>query len=240
MLIYLEVLLLVSTSRERLTYIIGLFVLLGTTLLAGFIAWTRYESLRQSSIIHGSYRSDIGSIDTFANLEEKYILNHPLKIEETRHYEFKEITGFNAIKRIADASDEYASAFLNSEGGSIYWGIHNIDRVVVGVNLTDKQRDEVRRVITDKLTNMQPSILPQAYKIDLHPVYANNNENNTIHDLYVVKLAVAAGSSERLYYTGDKQAFIKTDSGKKQLKGFELEEEFIRRNNLKQRSYRRS
>ena len=51
----------------------------------------------------------------------QFILNQPVSVEETRHYEFKEIKGRNPVDTIKNTVDEYVVAFLNSEGGRIYW-----------------------------------------------------------------------------------------------------------------------
>lgn len=68
-------------------------------------------------------------------IEYNFIRNEVLALEETRHCEFKEVKGSNPINTIRNTADEYVVVFLNSEGGSIFWGIRDVDRVVVGVTL---------------------------------------------------------------------------------------------------------
>jgi len=86
--------------------------------------------------------------------EQRFVLNHSVPVEETRHYEFKEIKGSNPVDTIKNTADEYVVAFLNSEGGRIYWGIRDSDRIAVGVNLNYKQRDDLRRVVSEKLAQI--------------------------------------------------------------------------------------
>ncbi len=54
-------------------------------------------------------------------------------MEETRFFEFKEIKGANPVNSIKNTCDEYVVSFLNSNGGSVFWGIRDNDRIVVGV-----------------------------------------------------------------------------------------------------------
>src|SRR5262245_52485044 len=103
--------------------------------------------------------------------ECRFVLNEPIFEEETRHCEFKEIKGRNPVDIIKNSADEYVVAFLNSEGGRIYWGIRDSDRVVVGVKLTSSQRDEIRRVVGEKLAQIQPSISPTAFRINFHETF---------------------------------------------------------------------
>jgi len=78
-----------------------------------------------------------GDEDLISGGGMEFILNHQVPVEETRHFEFKEIkSAIGAVDNIVNTSDEYAVAFLNSEGGRIYWGIRDVDRTVVGIHLT--------------------------------------------------------------------------------------------------------
>ena len=49
-------------------------------------------------------------------------LTQPVQVEETHHYEFKEIKGINPIDSIQSIADQYVVAFLNSEGNE-YIGV---------------------------------------------------------------------------------------------------------------------
>jgi len=159
----------------------------------------------------------------------KFILGHPISIEENRQYEFKEVKGNNPIDAIKNTVDEYAVAFLNSEGGSIYWGIRDSDRTTVGVHLNYRQRDKLRRSVTEKLTQIQPPISPTAYRIVFHNIYENKESDRTISDLFVVEVVVPRASTNDLYFTGGNTVFVKTDAGKKKLTGLEIQDEIRRR-----------
>jgi hypothetical protein len=118
-------------------------------------------------------------------------------------------------------------AFLNSGGGRIYWGIRDSDRVVVGVRLDHRERDRLRRTVTDQLGNIKPPISPSAYQVNLHQVLDDNRQ--IIEDCFVVEIVVPKPLSNELYCTGSNEVYLKTDSGKKKLSIPEIQDEVLRR-----------
>ena len=154
-----------------------------------------------------------------------FIQNQPVPFEETLFYEFKEVKGRNPADSITKISDEYAVAFLNSEGGRIFWGIRDSDRITVGVTLDDQQRDEVRRKVSEKLGAIQPSIVGH-WQLELHPVYDLQGE--TIEDLWIIELLIPSPQRREVFYTSKGELHVKTEGGKKKLLGPAVTE-FIRR-----------
>ena len=140
----------------------------------------------------------------------------PFPAEENRLIEFKEIRGSNHFRPILDVSDEYAVAFLNSDGGRIYWGIRDTDKVVVGVHLGEADRDRLRRDVTSKLAEIQPQIDPTRFKLELYPVVGGSE------DLFVVELSVPAGNSPTPYFTASHTCFVRVDGVKRKLSGQQL------------------
>ncbi|HYT42304.1 MAG TPA: DNA methyltransferase [Methylomirabilota bacterium] len=182
-------------------------------------------------VIHGIYNETVRDFDKQVH-SIKFIVNQPISIEETRHNEFKEIESTtNPINKIKEQVDEYAIAFLNSEGGQILWGIRDGDRTISGVKLNYKQRDEVRRVVKEKLLTIQPPITTTAFDVELHQVYQGTE---VIPDLYVVQLVVPAVSNRSLYYTSSGKAFVRTDGANKELKGPLLQAEILKRFSIQQ------
>ncbi len=155
-----------------------------------------------------------------------FVLNQPVPFEETLFYEFKEIKGGHASRSIVDTSDIYAVAFLNREGGRIFWGVRNNDRITVGVKLNEEQRDEVRRIVSEKLGAIRPPISIEDWHLKFHNVYDLQSE--TIEDLWVVELLVSPPQRREVFYTGRGELHVKTEGGKKKLSGPEMTE-FIRR-----------
>jgi len=88
----------------------------------------------------------------------KLELNKALLQEEDRHHEFKEITSPNPVNSIKNTADEYAVAFLNSEGGTVLWGVRDSDRVVVGVRVAAGERDLLCREVSNKLQSIRPNV----------------------------------------------------------------------------------
>lgn len=156
-----------------------------------------------------------------------YILNKPVAMEETRFFEFKEVKGSSPINSIKNTCDEYAVAFLNSNSGSIFWGIRDQDRIVVGVFVNYRERDDLRKKVVNKISAIKPSISPSAYQINFHEVV--DEKGFVIEDYYVVELAILESVKTSLCCTGGNDVFMKTDSGKKKLTISEIEDEVLRR-----------
>jgi hypothetical protein len=149
-----------------------------------------------------------------------FVLNQPVVIEETRHFEFKEITGGNPVHSIVNTADEYAVAFLNSEGGRIYWGIRDNDRIAVGVRLSYTDRDKIRRDVTAKLNQIDPHLDPSQYRIEIHGIL--DELGSKIPDLCIVELVVPEPKLPGPYYTGGGDAWVKVGGNKQKLKGSAL------------------
>lgn len=160
-----------------------------------------------------------------------FILGQPVRLEEARDTEFKEITSQNPVDVIKNAADEYAVAFLNKGklGGSIFWGIRD-SREVVGTRFNYAQRDEIRRQVSNKIGQIQPRIPLSSFHLDFHAV--QNADGQEINDLWVCELNIYGGLSTHLYATGSGDVFIKTDGGKKKLDHMQKVVEILRRNDV--------
>jgi hypothetical protein len=153
-----------------------------------------------------------------------------LPIEETKHYEFKELTGqANAAKSIRSSAEEYAVAFLNSDGGRVFWGVRDSDRTVVGVKLKYSERDEIRQVVGQQLHQIQPALPANSYALDFHKV---KDLSVPVTDLWVVELRIPRMPGHHLYFTGSGKAWVKTEGGTAELRGPALIQEHERRKSL--------
>ena len=155
-----------------------------------------------------------------------FVQGLPVPFAETRFYEFKEVVGGNAARSIADTSDVYAVAFLNREGGRIFWGVRNNDRTTVGVTLDERQRDDVRRKVSEKLGATRPPISVDDWALEFHSV--DNLQGEVVEDLWVIELVVSCPQKRDIFYTSRGELHVKTEGGKKKLLGTEVTE-FIRR-----------
>lgn len=160
----------------------------------------------------------------------RYIINSILQDEEYRFVEFKEIKGINPTDSILSLVDQYVVAYLNENSkhsGRILWGITDDERKVVGVKLNYKQRDVLRKCISERLGQIQPSLPPSVYRINVEKVY--DRELNEIADLCIVEISIESYQNNFLYSTSKGEVYIKTDGGKKKLSALELQQEVLLR-----------
>ena len=189
-----------------------------------FDIYGEISELRENKQIVEEYLTIATDADNLTEPTQiRFIQGQPIPFEETLFYEFKEIKGNNPTNRITKDSDKYAVAFLNREGGRIFWGVRDGDRITVGVHLDERQRDDVRRIVSEKLGAIEPSIVGH-WQLEMHSVYDSQRE--TVEDLWVVELVVPRRRD--VFYTGSGKLFVKTDGGKEQLLGPEITE-FIRK-----------
>jgi hypothetical protein len=140
--------------------------------------------------------------------------------EEDRITEFKTVTGQNPVATISSTADRYAVSFLNSEGGSIYWGIAD-DRTVLGVPLTSHRRDEIRQALNNKLANIHPAILPDAFRVNFHRVANPPTEVES----YVVELRVPTITQRSyLFSTGGDEVFLRVDGVTRKLTTLQVQD----------------
>ena len=157
----------------------------------------------------------------------RFIQGAPVPFEETLFYEFKEIKGGNPVRSITNDSDEYAVAFLNREGGRIFWGVRDSNRTTIGAILNEQQRNEARTKVSEKLGAIQPSISPEDWQLEFHNVYDSQGE--TIEDLWVIELVIPPPQDRNIFYTGGNDLFVKTEGGRQKLRGQQITEFIFRR-----------
>ncbi|MGY5796151.1 ATP-binding protein [Rheinheimera faecalis] len=142
-------------------------------------------------------------------------------LEENQTTEFKEIKGGNPKQSIESPLDKYIISFLNSEGGSIYWGITDAG-IVKGIKLTSENRDNINRAISSVLDCIEPPIDPAIVHITYHDV-----EN--MEDHYVLEVSVPKSGSDLLYFNKSHNTWIRLNGVSKSLKGLPLQEHIRRR-----------
>ena len=183
--------------------------------------------LRENKQIAEEYLTRATDADNLSEPTQiRFVQAYPVPFEETRFYEFKEIKGGNAARSIADTSDVYVVAFLNREGGRIFWGVRDSDRITVGVILDEQQRNNVRRKVSEKLGAIRPPISVEDWHLEFHNVF--DTQGKTSENLWVIELLVSVPQRRDIFYTSKGQLHVKTDGGKKKLSGPEITE-FIRR-----------
>ena len=174
-------------------------------------------ALRENKQVAEEYLARATDSDNLTESTQiRFVHEQPIPFEETRFYEFKEIKVANAVRSITDTSDIYAVAFLNREGGRIFWGIRDNDRITVGVALDERQRDDIRTKVSQKLAAVQPSIVGH-WELEFHNVY--DFQEGIVADLWVVELVVPPPQRRDVFYTGSSEIFVKTEGGRQKLQG---------------------
>jgi Putative DNA-binding domain len=159
----------------------------------------------------------------------KWVRGSTFPNQENRWCELKEIKGANPIGSIKSVVDQYAVAYLNaglSRAGAIFWGVRNEDLAIIGVNLSNRQCDELRRIVIEKLHQITPPLAPTAYEIYLHPV---SDGGRYVPDLYLVEVRIPPARRTFLFSTGNQEVYVKTDAGRKKLSALEIQQELLKR-----------
>ena len=92
--------------------------------------------------------------------------------EEGKDVEFKTIESKRPVNKIVDHAEEYIIGFLNaSVAGDIYFGIDDSGKIV-GVILNRSERDDILKLIPNKLRNIDPIIPLSSYEIFIEKVYS--------------------------------------------------------------------
>jgi hypothetical protein len=143
----------------------------------------------------------------------------PLNFEESLTCEFKEVKS-QPLQAVGKIVDRHVVAFLNAEGGSIYWGVRDIDRVVTGLKASAGLRDELRQVIGQKIAAIAPTLPLTMVEAPFHAV--TNLRGEPVQDIHVLEVRVKKPKGPGLFLTGNGEAYRRTLGGLKKLSGPEL------------------
>lgn len=166
-----------------------------------------------------SLPDELESVEGIAVYE--FIEGQQCSIEEDLTHEFKEVKGNNPAKSIQNQVDEYVVAFLNSSGGSIFWGICD-DRKVKSLVLTSGQKDDINKVINAKINTLEPSIDPTKIKVVFHRV-------GQVIDGYVLEVNVPKSNSVGLFFNSSGNTWVRVNGCKQKLQGLALQDYIVER-----------
>ncbi|EGQ7970881.1 ATP-binding protein [Vibrio cholerae] len=144
-----------------------------------------------------------------------------VSFEEDLCHEFKEVKGNNPTKSIQNLVDEYVIAFLNSSGGSIFWGITD-QALVKSIKLNTEQKDNIRKAINLKINTIEPAIDPTQVKVAFHNV-------KDIDDGYVLEIKVPKSNLVGLYFNTSGNTWVRINGCKQKLQGVALQEYILKR-----------
>lgn len=150
-----------------------------------------------------------------------FIENMKCSLEEDLTHEFKEIKGSNPTKAIQSLVDEYILAFINSSGGSVFWGICD-DGNVKSIKLNSAKKDEIRKVINNKVHTIEPKIDPTKIIVLFHSVQNSNGG-------FVLEVRVPKSNSIGLYFNSSGNTWVRVNGCKQRLQGLALQDYIIQR-----------
>ena len=142
-------------------------------------------------------------------------------LEEDLHNEFKEIKGQNPTKSIQNIVDEYILAFLNSSGGSVFWGIRD-DGIVKSIILDSRLKDDINKCINLKINTIEPSIDPTRINVIFHGVVG-------IDGGYVLEVRVPKSNLSGLHFNSSGHTWVRVNGCKQKLQGVALQDYIIQR-----------
>lgn len=184
------------------------------------------KSVRMSSQSIKYLRNFFESLpDDFENVipvkEYEFVEGKKCSLEEDLYHEFKEVKGQNPAKSIQNLVDEYILAFLNSSGGSIFWGISD-DRTVKSLKLNSSEKDNINKAIHQKINTIEPSIDPTKIGINFHKVLEAEND-------FVLEVNVPKSNSTGLHFNSSGNTWVKVNGCKQKLQGLALQDYIIQR-----------
>ena len=132
-----------------------------------------------------------------------FIINETLSFGEDIETEFKNYRFDNISSSSKEEKEKMETiiknticAMLNNKGGRIYFGI-NDKKVVKGNKLDYKQRDELGLYLINLASNFYPDC--KTSKISVHFIPIKNENQLFMNNLYVIKLIVKQGDTDKLY-----------------------------------------
>ena len=154
------------------------------------------------------------------NADIKYVYGDEINKFEDRKNEFKECKGKNFdISYACSLISNYVSAFLNTEGGTIFYGIADNGRIT-GVHLSRRNRDLFTQCFDNVLNRFNPRVNPNFYRMTYVPLFTI--DRRIMQDTYIIEIEVQQGALNEIYFTHKEEAFVKRDSCITQLKGLAL------------------
>lgn len=127
-----------------------------------------------------------------------FIINETLSYGEDietefKNYYFKDNKLPSNLEKIIQNS---ICGMLNSKGGRIFIGITD-EKVVKGIKLKYKQRDEVRLYLINLTSRFYPDC--KTSKISVHYIPVKDDFQNILNNIYVIKIIIKQGDPDKLY-----------------------------------------
>lgn len=130
----------------------------------------------------------------------KFTINEKLDEFESIYIEFKHFSRLDINTAL-----DYICGFLNSYGGSIFFGV-NDDGIVKGINLSRKEIDHFQVNLDIALRNFSPTVFPDQVRVKFHDI------SPPTVGRYLLQIDVFCASPE-IFYTTDRQELFLRKQG---------------------------
>lgn len=146
-----------------------------------------------------------------------YIYDDTVKFIEDHYHEFK------CLKLHLDTVIKYIGGFLNSKGGTLYFGINN-DGVVKGTDVKEYEIQSFKKKLYEALKKFAPPIGEDEVKVNFAPVYKASKTQafSLMPNSYVVEIVIKKPTRNDLFFTNYKECFVKRSASINQLKTKEI------------------
>jgi hypothetical protein len=139
-----------------------------------------------------------------------FIKGEKFNKEEHKHIEFKREVSSSSndslVKGIVGYAEQYIIGFLNALiEGSLYIGIDN-SGTIEGIQLSERDRDQVLQSIPNKLINAKPTVPVSSYDVDIIDVF--DSEDNVIENLNIVHIYVLQPDEEEFFLQSGKNRCV--------------------------------
>lgn len=157
--------------------------------------------------------------------KSQFYLNQEVKMFEDIKTEFKNFTNLEY-----KTACNYICGFLNSYGGSLYFGI-NDSGFVKGISLTRQDIDEFQINLDVNLRKFHPKVFPDQYALKFHELASDPSFKKIISNKYVVEIEVKNVTFQNdTYITGEGYCFIKRSGSLNNLSTHEIIEYLSNKN----------
>jgi len=146
-----------------------------------------------------------------------YVYDDTVKFIEDHYHEFK------CLKLHLDTVIKYICGFLNSKGGTLYFGINN-DGVVKGTEVKDYEIQNFKKKLYDSLKKFVPPVGEEEVKVNFAPIYKLNKQQQLflVPNSYIVEFVIKKPPRNDLYFTNYKECFVKRSASINQLRTKEI------------------
>lgn len=137
--------------------------------------------------------------------QEAYIRYSIIHVEEDEVNEFKEVTTESVCNSIRKHLSKTAIAFLNNQGGSIWFGVADSGEIR-GFETDRKIRDKIANLVVKILDNVDPPLPSDSFKINFIPLI---EKGQVYKDTVCLCISFGLERNERRYGSSQGQSWFR-------------------------------